>query len=329
MTGHHLGTGIEAQLPVIQADEGFTLAGLSQAETGCIHRLAGELFEGIGIKGMQGLSLLQHHHVGDVHNGIHTIDPGPFQTLLHPSRRNLGAVNAFDQRDAVKATGLHGLSTGGRCLQEFMGRLKGQNRKRERRTRQGGHLPGDPDHRQTIRTVGGDRQLENRVIKAEHRSNRRTKGRKLVGQCIEFSDAIGLRRQPQFRQGADHPVAAHPPEFPRFDREIHSRQLRAHHGHRHVQTRPDILGAADDLNRFLGTDIHLTDAEFVGVGMFLPFFDETHDDALGPGAEILNLFLLESRHRQTMGQRVDRVRHLNQLLEPREGDPHEASVDGA
>ena len=85
-----------------------------------------------------------------------------------------------------------------------------------------------------------------------------------------------------------------------------------------MQSSPDILGAADDLNRFPGTDIHLADAEFVGIGMLLALLHQPQHHALGPGAQIFDLLLLKSGHRKTMSQFVDGSRQLNQLLEPRE-----------
>ena len=121
---------------------------------------------------MQGLTLLQHHHIGDVHHSVYTVDASPFQTLLNPGRRDQRAVNALDQGDAIQPSGLHRLCTGGRRLQRFVHRVEGQIRECQLSTRQGRHFPGDADHRQTIRTVGGDCQLQDGVIKTEQGCDR-------------------------------------------------------------------------------------------------------------------------------------------------------------
>ena len=70
--------------------------------TGSIHRLARQLLQSISIKSVQGLALLQHHHIGDVDHSIDPIDASTFQTLLHPCGRTDRTVEALDQRQAIE-----------------------------------------------------------------------------------------------------------------------------------------------------------------------------------------------------------------------------------
>ena len=81
-----LSPGIQRQFPIVQTGESFAIAGLAQTETAGLHRFAGDSLQCIGIEGMQGLTLLQHHHIGDVHHGIDAVDPGAAEPTLHPGR---------------------------------------------------------------------------------------------------------------------------------------------------------------------------------------------------------------------------------------------------
>ena len=52
---------------------------------------------------MQGLSLFQHHQIGDVDNGVDGINSGTVEPLLNPLRRVLFPMHSLDRSDAVVA----------------------------------------------------------------------------------------------------------------------------------------------------------------------------------------------------------------------------------
>ena len=83
-----------------------------------------------------------------------------------------------------------------------------------------------------------------------------------------------------------------------------------------------VAGTTNDLDRGLSSDIHLADAELVGVGVFLPLQHMANHHALGPGAEVINVVHLKACHRQTLGEIVHGLIHLDQLLQPGDGYPH-------
>ena len=86
MTGDDLNAAVEASLLIIQTNKGFPVASGTDGKTLGIHRLPGQLFQRIGIKGVEGLPLLQHHQIGDVHHRIHAVHTTALKPLLQPGR---------------------------------------------------------------------------------------------------------------------------------------------------------------------------------------------------------------------------------------------------
>ena len=220
MAGHHLCPPIKSQFTVVQSGECFPFQGLTQSKARSFNRFAGDAFQRVRIEGVQGLPLLEHHHIGDVHHSIHLVDPGSTEATLYPGWRGNAAVYFFDQADAVEASGCHRFGAFGRRLQRFVLWNQIEFRKRELSPRQSSHLTGDPHHRQTIRSVRCDRKVENSVIQAEHCGNGLAEGGEIGLEFIQHRNAIGITGQTQFRQRADHAVAGNPAQLSGFDREI-------------------------------------------------------------------------------------------------------------
>ena len=84
MAGDDLHTAVEASLLIIQTNKGFPVASGTDGKTLGIHRLTGKLFQRIGIKGVEGLTLLQHHQICDVHHRIHAFHTTALKPLLQP-----------------------------------------------------------------------------------------------------------------------------------------------------------------------------------------------------------------------------------------------------
>jgi hypothetical protein len=86
VTGDDLDSGIKAQRLIVETDEAFLIPGRPNTKAPSINGLPCEGFDGFCIKGVQGLSLFEHHQIGDVHHSIHGVDSGTVEPLLDPLR---------------------------------------------------------------------------------------------------------------------------------------------------------------------------------------------------------------------------------------------------
>ena len=246
---------------------------------------------------MQGLSCFQHHQIGDVDDVIDRAYASLFEPLLQPAGRR-GDLQPLQGRHAEQSAGFNRS-----LIRSGHGQWLGLNGAASGGWRvsltadEGRHLPSDAQHGETVGPVGGDGQLQHLVIEAEARPNRRADWGHLLQQLVEHGDAIGIAGQPQLCQGADHAAAGHATQFGGLDCQVDGRQGGAHQGHRHVDAGQHVGSPADDLQRFRSPDIHLADAEFVGVGMGLPVAHVAHHHPLGLGRQIIDGIHLEPGHR--------------------------------
>ena len=84
MAGDDLNTAVEGALLIIQTHENFPIASGTDGKTLGVYRLPGQSFQRIGIKGVEGLPLLQHHQVGDVNHRIDAVHATTLKALLQP-----------------------------------------------------------------------------------------------------------------------------------------------------------------------------------------------------------------------------------------------------
>ena len=106
MTGDHLSLRIQDQIPIIKTRERFARACLAQPKAACNNGLPRQRLEGVGIESMQGLPLLHHHMVGDINDGVDTVDAGPLKALFEPALLRAGTIDILDQCEAVEASPL-------------------------------------------------------------------------------------------------------------------------------------------------------------------------------------------------------------------------------
>ena len=83
-----------------------------------------------------------------------------------------------------------------------------------------------------------------------------------------------------------------------------------------------VLGTTDDLQRFVCTDIHLADAQLVGIGMLFTLQHVTDHDTLRQAGEIVEFLDFETGHRQPFTQLFSGFIHLHKILQPGERNPH-------
>ena len=120
------------------------------------------------VKGVHGLAVLQHHVVGDVHDVVDGADAHAPQPLPHP----LGGGG--DLHVPHHPGGVPGHQVGGRGLDVQQIRQHAVGAALHLRLVEGqglliggGHLPGQADHRQAVRPVGGDLELHHVIVRAD------------------------------------------------------------------------------------------------------------------------------------------------------------------
>ena len=150
-------------------------------------------------------------------------------------------------------------------------RIQREGRQVERGARQRRHLTGNAHHRQTVRPVRGDRELEHGVIKTQARRGCSTRFQACPPPGHRERQCRPVVSRPSSDREQIIPLLADTPQFTSLDGEIDRRKHRSDPGDRHMNSSTDVGGAADDLERLIGSDINAADTEFVRIGMFLPF----------------------------------------------------------
>ena len=284
---HQQGFRIKDSLHPVEGDEPFLRFGLANPDRSRIGRRAHRLVQAIPIEAMERLARFQHHQVGDVHHVVDRTHAGLLQPLLQPGRGGLN-LDVAQGGDAEQPPGLDapailriGVELGG--FDAWTG-----CRKAGLAAAQGRHLSGNSSHREAIGSVGGNRQLQHLIIKPKGRPDRGPEGRHRLEQILEDRDAIHATGKAELLQGADHAVAGHAPQLGRLDGEVHRRERGPHECHRHMDPRPHVRGAADDLQRLGRPHPHAADTQLVGGRVGIPSLHQPHHHPGGPGGQIIH-----------------------------------------
>ena len=83
-----------------------------------------------------------------------------------------------------------------------------------------------------------------------------------------------------------------------------------------------VLRPADDGLQLVAANVHLTDAELVGVGVLVHGDQATDDHPVERAARALDLVHLQRTERQALGERLGRLLEIDEFREPAEGYPH-------
>ena len=113
-----------------------------------------------------------------------------------------------------------------------------------------------------------------------------------------------------------------PPQLTSLNREIDRRKNGANGRYSNMNSCPYIAGTTNDLNRFLRPNIHNTNTEFVGIGMFVTLQNMAHYDALGQATQIIDLLDLKASHGEAFAELIRGFSYLDEILQPGKGDPH-------
>ena len=219
---------------------------------------------------MHGLTVFQHHIVGDVHDvvdGPHPIGAEPLAQPLgagadfyvghHPGGvavAQLGGRHFHIQIviDAARIAAMHHRLVVTHVLAESSG-----------------SFPGQADDGVAVRTVVGDFKIHHGIVVADYLVDVLTH---LAIFVVENPNAVGVGvgevvlGQAQLGEGAEHTVGQFPPELALGDVDTPG-QPGVVQGHGHQIPFGDVLSTGDDLNRLFLAHVHLADPHMVGVGV--------------------------------------------------------------
>ena len=209
------------------------------------------------VEGMQRLAVEVQDVVRHVHDVVDGTAPGGGHALGEPFGRGPHLHVVDDPGGVARAARgighLNGDGAGHVLAGSDGGQLLhiGSQRPGHRLLVHGAHLAGHAHHRQTVRPVRRDLQVEHGISRAHEVRHGLADGR-IFGQ---HPDAGVVLAEPQLAARAAHAAAYHAAQLRFLDLEI-ARQHRAHERHGHLDVRRDVRRPADDLHGFLGAHIH-------------------------------------------------------------------------
>ena len=223
------------------------------------------------IIGVHGLSQFHHHivgHVNHIADGTHTAGA---QFILHPVRRghNLDIFQRAAGETAAQFRNFNGNTQ--HVVNVAAGRfLYAGVRHAHRFTQHCRRFPGNARHAEAILFIGGEVNVQHRIVEAQHLFN------VLADGCIrrKDQDPFPLFRQQQlvvnakFRRAAQHSVRIHVGHLYFF--QFHAvGQFRAQRSHRNDVPQLHILGPGLDLHDLAAAVIHLAHPQVIAFGILL------------------------------------------------------------
>ena len=231
------------------------------------------------VERVHGMAIFHEHIVRDIHDVVDRPHADAAQLLLHPCGRRLDADVGDDARGIARAErgvfnghgGVVGLIAGTGDLADF--------RLAERLPERGGGFAADADDRCAVRTVRRELDVEHHAVQPDGLGDRLAERMLLLQQQDAVHLAAGVIGvgQAQLLAGAEHAVAVHTAHIDRLHDLV--AELCADQRNRHERTGGYVLRTGDDLEH-LGSDVHLTDIEVIGVFMLDDGVDAADDHAL-------------------------------------------------
>ena len=156
----------------------------------------------VEVEGVERLAALQQHEVRRVDHAGDGPDAAGLEPLREPGGRRPDPHPLDDPRRVAEAAvrSLDGNPQGRRCQRGLL--LQPGLRVRHRDAGGCRDLAGDAEVRERVGTVGGDVDLEDHVLDAEHAGHRCARNR-VAG---KLQESRGLLGEPQFLGGAEHAV---------------------------------------------------------------------------------------------------------------------------
>ena len=180
----------------------------------------------------------------------------------------------------------------------------------------GRKVPRHAAHAEAVGAVGGDVDLDHRVVDLAVVDVARA-DRRVLGQ---LDDAVVVVRDQQFSLRAQHAFGAFAPDRTEFEGKVLARDIRAHGGKHGDETGARVGGAADDVVDRAVAGIDLTDPQLVGVGVLLGGDDPGHDE--GGQRAFFDLFEFKADGGQLVGDGAQVSVGIEVLFEPIKGEFH-------
>ncbi len=269
----------------------------------------------------------QHHIVGDVDQRRYAAHARALDARHHPCRRLRTRIDAADDATRKAAAQVRRLHLDRQLVGERHCHRR-HRRQRDRRARQRGHLARHAVDRQAVRLVGRELDDEDLVVQVQHLADVRAHRRVFR----QDQQAAALFRQLQLARRAQHAVALHTAQLADLDLErlavVARRQLGAHQCARHLDAHRHIRGAADDLQQLARAGIHLADVQAIGVRVLVHLDHVADNDLRERRRDGIDLFHLETGHRQAMGELSGGDRRIDETAKPGFRKLHGATEKG-
>ena len=319
LVGDHRHLGVHDVGLVVEGQD--LLAGAGQAHG----QVALELG---GVEDVQRPAQVVGHEVGDVDQRRDRPEPDRQQAILQPLGR--GPV----LHPAEAAPGDEGAGPGGllgevaqpldRAVEAAgdLGEVVGLEGPEPRRRQ----VPRHPAHAQAVAPVGGDRDVDDRVVEAHDRREGRAQG------CVlgQLDDALVLVREAHLALGDQHAVGLDAADRALLEVDAGARDVSAGRGEDALHAGPGVGRAADHLDLAVVLRLHDADPEPVGVRMGPGLLDVGDGEGRQRLAAVLHALKLEADHRQLVGDLLQRGLGLQVGLQPGQGELHDrAPVEGS
>ena len=273
---------------------------------------------------MQGLAQLEQHEIGDVHQVVLGIDARGAKAVLHPLGRRTDLA-ARDRNADVAGSGL-GIFDADRHLQIVIVGSEGRNVGQfhlgvfAAALQVSGQIARHADVRRGVHTVGRESDLDQIVVL----DMQVFPGRHAHGSvCRKFHDAVVRSPDAQFVLGAEHAQRLHAADLRTLDLELLVAAVGVEHrtdrGAEHLESRPAVGRAADDLQRLGGPHVDCGQVQVVRIGMIGTGQDLADDNALKAafhGFDLLEAFDFETDVRQDFGHLFGREIGRDITFEP-------------
>ncbi len=175
----------------------------------------------------------------------------------------------------------------------------------EREPEVGGELACDADDAHGVRSVRGDRQVEDHVVEPEELAYVRAGLRGFV----EVDDALVVVAEAELVGSEEHPVGGDAPDLPAFEYPERLRKMRTGRCVRHDVARGHVLGAAHDPSG-VAPEVDVDEGQLVGVRMLHDVEHARRDHPAHLAAGLLDALDLQAdlveRRDQLLGRGLDR-----------------------
>ena len=264
---------------------------------------------------MERAAQVEGEEVRHVHQRVDRAQADAGEAALQPVRA--GAVaDAADGPAEYPGAGLrHGVGPGNRAEERARDRLRRPGAKRAQPGRR--QVPRDAADRERIAAVGGDADLDDRVVQPGPGGI----GHAHRGTVRQVHDAGMVLAQAHLPGGEQHPGALHSADFAGLERDPRPGDMAARRREHRFHTRPRVRGAAHHAHDAV-PGVHLADSQPVRVGVLHGFDDMRHAEGGQGGAGVRDLFQLQPDAGQPVGDRVQRSVRVQVGAQPAQGELH-------